>query len=411
MKLSIETPRWALPLLGKKRYKGAKGGRGSGKSHFFAELLVEGMIRDPDLCVVCIREIQKSLKFSAKKLIEGKIRALGVSHLFDITLTEIRRVDGAGVCIFQGMQDHTADSIKSLEGFGVAWCEEAQSLTARSIELLLPTIRADGSEIWFSWNPDQDTDAVDRLMCVSGDIDIICVHVNYTDNPFCPDTLIAEAEKHKLRDPDTFGHVWLGEYRDYSESQIFAGKWEVAEFEPQNDWEGPYHGLDFGFAKDPTAAVKCWIYDNQLMIERESGGVGVDLDDTADMLERDIPEICKHVVRADCARPESISYLKKDKQKSPNEPKPLSIPRIESCVKWSGSVEDGIEHIKSYDRILIHPRCVSMIEEARKYSYKVDKNTGDVLPVVVDDFNHYWDAVRYAIGPMIRQNKNTAGTW
>ena len=163
MPLQILTPRWAIPLLCKKRYKGAKGGRGSGKSHFFAEMIVEEHISDADTQSVCIREIQKSLKFSAKKLIEDKIYSMGVSNLFDITQTEIRNVKGRGIIIFQGMQDHTADSIKSLEGFNRAWCEEAQSLSNRSMELLLPTIRAQGSELWFSWNPENETDPIEEL--------------------------------------------------------------------------------------------------------------------------------------------------------------------------------------------------------------------------------------------------------
>src|SRR5690625_2615548 len=161
--LDVPTPRWAVPLLQPSRYKAAHGGRASGKSNFFAVLLVEEHTRLPDLQSVCIREIQRSLKFSAKKLIEQKIRDLGVSHLFDITLTEIRRVGGQGLIIFEGMQDHTADSIKSLEGFDRAWVEEAQSLSHRSLELLIPTIRKDGSELWFSWNPDQPEDAVEGL--------------------------------------------------------------------------------------------------------------------------------------------------------------------------------------------------------------------------------------------------------
>ena len=196
--LQIKTPRWSLPLLEPSRYKGAKGGRASGKSHFFAELLVEEHVRDKDLQSVCIREIQKSLKFSAKKLVEDKIRALGVSHLFDITLTEIRRLGGHGIIIFQGMQDHTADSIKSLEGFDRAWCEESQSLSARSIELLIPTIRKPGSELWFSWNPEQHDDAVENLF--RNNPDSILVHVNYTDNPWCPDEMFKLADWQRKSD-------------------------------------------------------------------------------------------------------------------------------------------------------------------------------------------------------------------
>ena len=161
--LEIATPRWCLPLLQPRRYKGAKGGRSSGKSHFYAEYLVQEMVEDPDLRFVCIREVQRSLRYSAKALIEDKIRKLGVSHLFDPLDREIRRRGGKGVVIFEGMQNHTADSIKSLEGFRRCWVEEAHNLSKRSLELLTPTIRAEGSEIWFSWNPETPDAPVEKL--------------------------------------------------------------------------------------------------------------------------------------------------------------------------------------------------------------------------------------------------------
>ena len=134
MNLEIDVPAWAEPLLVPSRYKGAKGGRSSGKSHFMAERLVLKHIEHEDFSSVCIREIQKSLQFSAKRLIEAKIRKFGVAHLFDITAKEIRRIGGTGIIIFQGMQDHTAESIKSLEDFDLAWVEEAQSLSQRSLD-------------------------------------------------------------------------------------------------------------------------------------------------------------------------------------------------------------------------------------------------------------------------------------
>ena len=210
MNLDIQTPRWTVPLLPPCRYKGAKGGRSSGKSHFMAEMLVEEHVSNPDQQSVCIREIQKSLKFSAKKLVEDKIRALGVMHLFEITLTEIRRIGHQGIIIFQGMQDHTADSIKSLEGFDRAWVEEAQSMSQRSLELLIPTIRNDGSEIWFSWNPDQESDSVEQHF--AGNEDAVLVHVNYADNPWCPDVMRKEAKRMQKKDDEKYSHIWLGGY-------------------------------------------------------------------------------------------------------------------------------------------------------------------------------------------------------
>lgn len=400
MNLEIDTPRWALPLLKPSRYKGAHGGRGSGKSHFFAELLVEEHVINPNQRTVCIREIQKSLQFSARELIKQKIQRLGVSHLFEITLTEIRSVRGNGIIIFQGMQDHTADSIKSLEGFDRAWVEEAQNLSARSLQLLRPTIRNEGSEIWFSWNPDQPDDPIDAFLRPKEGTPpgSIVVHANYSDNPFLPQTLREEMEFDRRYNPDSFDHVWLGGYNSKQHSQIFRGKWRIDEFEPSAGWDGPYFGLDFGFANDPTAAVTCWIHDNRLYIEREAGRVGLELDDTANYLDARLPGICAHVVRADSARPESISYLKRPDASKQRK----HIPRIEPVKKWAGSVEDGIEFIKSFKEIVIHVRCQEMQKEARLYSYKTDKRTGDILPEIEDAHNHYWDAVRYALGGMIK---------
>lgn len=209
LSLTRQIPRWARPLQVPARYKGASGGRASGKSHFFAEEAVEAMVCDPDLRIVCIREVQRSLKFSAKALVESKIRALGVESCFEVMATEIRRRHGRGVMIFEGMQDHTADSIKSLEGFGRAWVEEAQSISERSMRLLLPTIRAPGSELWFSWNPESADDPVDAFFRSQPGPH---VHTTYEDNPFCPPEMVAEAARLRASDPDGYEHVWMGGY-------------------------------------------------------------------------------------------------------------------------------------------------------------------------------------------------------
>lgn len=394
--LDLPTPEWAEPLLEPSRYKGAKGGRGSGKSHFFAELLVEEHCLNPDQQSVCIREVQKSLKFSAKKLIEDKISALGVSDLFEITQTEIRRKGAKGLIIFQGMQDHTADSIKSLEGFDRAWVEEAQNLSDRSLRLLRPTIRKEGSEIWFSWNPEQPTDAVDQFLCVNPPDDAIVVHANYDQNPFLPEPLRKEMEHDAKHNPDSFGHVWRGEYNTRSDEQVLSGKWSVYAFDPEAHWDGPYYGLDFGFAEDPTAAVECWIGDGRLWVRAEAGKAKLELDQTAKYIEEKIPGFKDYVSRADSARPESISYLKRH-----------GMPRVEAAKKWPGSVEDGISHLRSYVEIVIHPDCKETAKEAANYKYKVDKRSGDITPEIIDKYNHYWDAVRYALGPMIKQSSDT----
>ena len=264
MLLDIKTPRWCLPLLEPSRYKGAKGGRSSGKSHFFAEMAIEESIMDKDLQFVCVREVQKSMKFSIKKLLEDKIIALGVSHMFDITLSEIRRIGGEGIFIFQGMMDHTADSIKSLEGFDRCLVEEAQSLSSRSMKLLLPTIRATDSEIWFSWNPDMADDPVERLFKDHATEEgMICVHVNFTQNPFCPEVSKNEAKRSAKSDPDDYDHIWLGGFNTKSDSQVFNGKFTSYDFDTK-ELGDPFYGLDWGFANDPTTAVECYVNDRVL---------------------------------------------------------------------------------------------------------------------------------------------------
>lgn len=376
------------------RYKGARGGRASGKSWFFAQYIIARMLTDVNLQVVCIREIQRSLKFSAKKLLEDTIRRMGVGGEFEVLQTEIRRRGGPGIIIFQGMQDHTADSIKSLESFDVAWCEEAQSLSHRSMELLIPTIRQDDSELLFSWNPEKETNAVERLFDERDDG--VVVHVNYTDNPWCPQSMRDEADRMRRIDPEKHRHIWLGGFNKINDALIFRNKYSVREFEPSDMWNGPYYGLDFGFAESPTAGVKCWIYDSRLWIEYDMEKTRLELDATADSVKQHLPGVENHTIRADSARPESISYLKRH-----------GLPRIEGVKKGKGSVEDGIQFIRSFDEVVIHPRCEDTEREFGSYSYKVDKLSGDILPVVIQEDDHIPDALRYALEPIMKKSGYT----
>lgn len=210
-RLTIPTARVFEPLLGPVRYKGAYGGRGSGKSHFFAEALIEEHLRFPGLRSVCVREIQKSLRDSSKKLLEDKIALLGIGHIFRVFEREIR-TPGDGVILFQGLQDHTAESIKSLEGCGRAWVEEAQTLSQRSWDLLRPTIRAENSEIWASWNPTRRTDPIDAFFRKQTRDSAVCVRSNWSDNPFISQTLLEERLDCLRHNPDGYDHIWQGDY-------------------------------------------------------------------------------------------------------------------------------------------------------------------------------------------------------
>lgn len=220
--LVIETPRVFHPLLRPMRYKGAWGGRGSGKSHHFAGAGVESCLMQPGFRWVCVREVQKDLKESAKQLIEDKIQALGVGSLFDVK-RDVIKTPGDGMIIFRGMQDYNAEGIKSLEAFDLAWLEEAQTISDRSWELLRPTIRKPGSEIWASWNPRSAKDPVDRFFRgPNPHPEAALVKSNYLDNPFFPDELERERLYDKVANPERYGHIWLGDYEPVAKGALWT---------------------------------------------------------------------------------------------------------------------------------------------------------------------------------------------
>lgn len=219
--LDIQTAEVFLPLLQPARYKGAHGGRGSGKSHFFAELLVEDCLREPGMLAVCVREVQKTLAQSSKRIVEKKIESLGVGGQFEV-LNDRIKTPGGGLIIFQGMQDHTAESIKSLEGFKRAWIDEAQSLSERSLSLLRPTIRAEGSEIWASWNPTRENDAIDKFLRQKKPDNAVVVQANWKDNPFWTSVLEEERQLELSRYPERYAHTYEGDYAGAFEGAYFA---------------------------------------------------------------------------------------------------------------------------------------------------------------------------------------------
>lgn len=384
--LAINTPRAFLPLLEPARYKGAKGGRGSAKSWFFGELLIERCLLRPDTRWACVREIQRTLDQSVKRLLEDTIVRLNVGRYFRVLDSHLETTGGAGRISFLGMQSHNAESIKSLEGYHGAWVEEAQSLSQRSLDLLRPTFRTPESELWFSWNPRFPTDPVDAFFANPPN-DAIVVTANYQDNPWFPDVLRKEMEWDRQRDPEKYRHIWLGEYERKSEARVFKN-WTVEAFDSPSDATF-YWGADWGFSVDPTVLVRMWVSGRTLYIDREAYKVGCEIDHTPalfDTVERG--QARRWVITADSARPETISYMQRN-----------GYPQIRQARKGPGSVEEGITFLQNYD-IRVHPSCVHAIDELTLYSYKTDPLTGLVLPVLEDKKNHVIDALRYAIEPL-----------
>lgn len=389
VKIEIAEP--FLPLIQQAaRYKVYYGGRGAGRSWSFARALIAKAM-GAHIRVLCAREFQASIADSVHRLLSDQIYMLGLERSFTILETEIRGANGS-LFIFKGLRQN-AHSLKSLEGVDVCWIEEAEKISENSWSALTPTIRKAGSEIWVSFNPALETDATYRRFILTPPPDSIVRKVGYMDNPWLPSALLAEAEAMRISNPDGYAHIWGGEPWRKNEAAVLNGRWRVEEFDPKDDWT-PHYGADFGFAKDPSTMVKCWYSpDGGLYIEHEVHAHGVGTDELA-QLYAVVPGAVAHTIRADSSRPETIAFLNKCGM------------RVIGAEKGTGSVEDGINWLISRREIVIHPRCRNAIQEARMWSYKVDRVSNDVLPLLVDGNDHIWDAVRYAMEPHIKMTKN-----
>lgn len=404
--IDYEFPEWAQGLFKPWRYKCAYGGRGSSKSWTFARGLIASARARPER-ILCAREIQKSIKDSVHQLLVDQIKAMRLEGEFNITDNEITGWKQDSLFIFAGLRANV-EQIKSMEGITKVWVEEAEKVSKKSWKILTPTIRRPGSEIWVTFNPDDENDPTSQMFIVKPVPNAWIVKVNHDQNPWFPRTLRREMEYDYQVDPDSADWVWGGNFRKISNAVILAGKWVEEPFEGGGHLVGPLFGADFGFAMDPATLVKVWMSPamDELWIEHEAYAVGVGNNDMA-ALYRTVPEALltvrlndqivpapqQHVIRGDCSRPETINHLCG-----------FGLNMV-GCKKWPGSVEDGVAWLRGLKRIVIHPRCRHAVAEAKAYKYKVDPVTNDVQPVIVDKHNHIWDAVRYAVEPFLLQTR------
>lgn len=389
------------------RYISLRGGRGSGKSRGVSESLIEAADSGPER-ILCTREFQSSISDSVHMVLRDQIERMGLSHRFEIKQAEIVNRFTGSTFRFKGLRMHWQE-IKSMEGITKVWVEEAENTSDDSLKTLLPTIRTErygpNGELWpsqiiLTWNvPEEDAPIFQQfgdpeslaLMEQVGE-EVVSVHINYDENPFFPEVLRRQMEYMKLRDPDAYRHIWLGEPLKRSKAEIFGGRWRVMDFPDDLYKKAPrlHFGADFGFAEDPSTLIRCFIIDNRLYIEYEAYGMGVELNQMETFYKGNpelnderftgIPGVETWPIKCDNARPETISFLCG-----------LGF-NASAAKKWSGSVEDGISHIRGFDEIIIHPRCKHTQQEAKLYRYKVDQKTGDVLPIVVDKHNHCFPA-------------------
>jgi phage terminase large subunit len=388
---AVELPTYAAPLFEPYRYKVLKGGRGSAKSYTVAKILLLRALRKKRF-VLCAREFQNSMADSVHKLLEEQIYEMNLDKFYNVQNQQITSTNGSKF-IFKGVWRNT-NSIKSIPGLTDLWIEEAHTCSKNSWDVLIPTLREEGSEIWVTYNPENEDDPTHVKFCgpEGAPPGTLLIEANHADNPWFPNVLKDEMDHLRRTNYELYLHVWEGQTRTNSDAQIFRNKFKVDYFQVSKDWDGPYFGADWGFSVDPTALVKVYLDikgpKKRLLISEEAGGVGVELDDIPELFDT-VSEVRKRVIRADNARPETISYIARQGF------------AIEAAEKWKGSVEDGIEWLKSFDEIIIHPRCKETANEFRKYSYKIDRLTQDITTDIVDAYNHYIDAIRYAFQPLI----------
>lgn len=397
-------------LLLPARYKVYYGGRGSGKSWSFARMLVtfahtrwtrdqaSGLMRG--LRILCCRELQNSMADSVHRLIVDQIMLLGLLPWFKITDEKITSLVTGAEFIFKGLWRHAAE-IKSMEGIDICWVEEAQRVSAQSWKYLLPTIRKPGSEIWVSFNPESEDDPTYVRFVLNQHLlkRAVVRKVGWEDNPHFSAELTEERLYDLRNDPEAYEHVWNGACMVISDAIILRRKVRADMFEQPASIKRLFFGADWGFAVDPSVLLRGWMSDDErrLFISHEAYKVGCEIDHLPALWDT-VPDSRSWPVKADNARPETISYMGRQGF------------NVTPAEKWPGSVEDGIAHLRGFEEIVVHERCTHTLQESRLYSYKVDKKTSEVLPIVVDKHNHCIDSARYMLDGYI-QKRGVSKTW
>jgi phage terminase large subunit len=393
--LRIKIPPFYKFLVSPHRYKSVYGGRGSARSWTFARLL-SGLATAQKKRILCTREFQSSIRESVHQILTNQIDLMGLNPYYNINRESIKSTIGSEF-IFKGLRMNPLE-IKSLEGIDICWIEEAQSVSNESWEILIPTIRKDGSEIWMSWNTGETSDPTYQRFVINKPDDCISVKATYRDNPYFPAVLERERAYLQRVDPDAYDHVWEGNPKSISDACIFKGKFVIDEFEAPPQMR-LYYGADWGFADDPTTLIRSYIIGTELFIEYEAYGVGVELDEIAELFDS-VPDSRSWRIKGDNQRPDTIKHVRN---------KGFDIV---PCLKWpsgpgkKGSVKEGIEFLRKFTVIHIHQRCKHTVDEFRLYAYKTDSKTGEVLPIVVDKHNHCIDALRYAYDQKIKGGVN-----
>jgi phage terminase large subunit len=385
-------PEKLLPILLKPhRYNVAHGGRGSAKSHTIAGILLHEACREKHR-YLCTRELQNSIRDSVHRLLSDKIYELGLNHYFVIQKDSIVSRCGSEF-FFKGLR-HSISEIKSMEGVDRVWVEEAEAVSMDSWDVLIPTIRKRDSRFYITFNPEDEKSATYSRFVLNPPPDANVIQVNYVDNPWFDETELRSEMEYDLKiDPEKHAHIWMGKTKKYAHALIFKGKFVKEEFETPSNAQF-YFGCDFGFSNDPTCLIRMFIVDHKLFIDWEVYGIGIEIDELHRLFDT-VPRVREWKVIADSARPDTISFLSKPyKHKDGTIYPPFNVVGAE---KGKGSVEDGIQFIKGFERIVIHPRCPKTFDDFNNYKWKTDRVTNEILAIPADGSDHAPDAIRYAL--------------
>ena len=401
--ITFTYPKKFYPIVRTKaRRKIAKGGRGSAKSESFGQLAIE-QTHTARHRFLCCRELQTSIKESVHQTLKDIIYQKQLDKHYRITDTSIRSIRTGSEFLFRGIRNNPSE-IKSLKGITRCWLEEGEGASANSLEILIPTIRGDDSEIWVSYNPETKESPCDKTFITHAHPDSIIVDMNWRDNPWFPEVLKREKDHCKIVDFEKYLWIWEGQYKQYAQDVIFKDKVQVdQDFDTPPDVKRFYFGIDFGFSVDPLSAHRMWEKKEgdftDLYIDYEVYGTGIELDQMHERIWRGLPDLGTNRLMADSARPDTISFLRRPFRKGER-----VWPSI-NCVgaeKKKGSLEDGIDFLRNYRYIKIHRRCPGAKEDYQNYRWERDSRTQEILSEPVDKSNHAPDDNRYALEPLIK---------
>lgn len=389
----IEFPAKLACLFQPARYKVLHGGRGSAKSWGIARALLIQAASKP-LRVLCTREVQKSIKDSVHRLLNDQTQALGLGGFYEVLETEIRGRNGS-LFLFAGLAQHTVESIKSFEGVDVVWVEEAQVVTKRSWDVLLPTIRKDGSEVWLSLNPDMDTDETYQRFVADPPPEAVVVAMNWRDNPWFPQVLEKERQETLRRDPDNYNNIWEGKPKLVADGAIYKieierlhaeGRIRAIPYDPllsvHTVWDlGWNDAMSIGFFQRTGAEIRCLDY----------------IEDTHRTLDWYVGEIEKRPWRW------GTDFVPHDGrarnfQTGKSTEEALQAMGRKVQVLPALDVEEGIKAARMmFPRVYFDKdKTGRLLECLKRYQRAKNQTTGESMGPLHDEFSHGADMFRYA---------------